>query len=81
MSQSKMKKPSAKLQRYFEEYSEHAKAYAWLSGNAVYRCKPGYADPGAEFTLEKDETHNFQTDFLDLSKHDKEITARKLLQG
>ena len=73
MAQSKMKKPSKELQRYFEEYSEHANAYKWLSENAVYRCNPGYADPGSDFTLEQDETQNFQIDFLDLSKQDKEI--------
>lgn len=73
MCYSKMKKPSEKLQRYFEEYSENTKAYEWLSGNAVYRCKLGYADPGSQFTLTEYETQNFQTDFLNLSEKDKQI--------
>ena len=73
MCYSKMKKPSEKLQRYFEEYSENANAYTWLSGNAIYRCIPGYADPGTQFTLTEYETQNFQTDFLNLSEKDKQI--------
>jgi hypothetical protein len=73
MAQSKMKKPSKELQRYFEEYSEHANAYKWLSENAIYRCKPGYADPGSEFQLEQDEIQNFQTDFQNLTEKDKHI--------
>jgi hypothetical protein len=73
MAQSKMKKPSKELQRYFEEYSEHAKAYEWLAGNAIYRCNPGYAYPGCQFTLREYETQNFQIDFQNLTEKDKHI--------
>lgn len=73
MSQSKMKKPSKELQRYFEEYSEDAKAYTWLAGSVCYRYNPGYTDPGTVFELREYEVETFQRDFLTLSKKDKEI--------
>jgi hypothetical protein len=73
MCYSKLKKPSQNLQRYFEEYSENVKAYEWLSGNAIYRCNPGYVDPGSQFTLSEYETQNFQIDFQNLTDKDKYI--------
>ena len=73
MAQSKMKKPSKELQSYFEDYSENAKAYAWLAGSACYRCNPGYTDPGTVFELREYEVENFQIDFAKLSQTDKHI--------
>ena len=73
MAHSKLKKPSAELQMYFEEYSENSKTYEWLAGSACYRFQAGFVNPDNVFELKETETQNFQTDFLKLSEKDKHI--------